>query len=168
MLYTKCLMMRTVQCAEEILIICYRLMNANTVVAADKRYNGEMVMIKHNKQKSKEIQKIIVDYIKELNVSLKELSEKTGYTEKAFEYWIKGERVISLDAADIVLNQLGLSITLGDIPEEMYICKYCKYYRYRKAENGISYCINDIMFLKYVNAIDKCCSNFIYDQTFDR
>lgn len=44
--------------------------------------------------------------------SLAKLSEKTGYTKRAIEYWESGEHRISFEAADRILTALGYRIEI--------------------------------------------------------
>lgn len=54
-----------------------------------------------------------------------------------------------------------------DIPEEIYICKYCSYCGcYSEDAEGKAICYDDIH--EYVNVNSPACCDFDYDDTFVR
>ena len=65
-----------------------------------------------------EIIHIIKKAMKEQKFSVAELVRQTGYTRRAIDYWLHGERNISLKAADKILSVLGVQYTLGDDKNE--------------------------------------------------
>ena len=46
-------------------------------------------------------------------LSIRELAEKAGVTERAVYYWECGEKNMSIERADKVFKALGVSITIG-------------------------------------------------------
>ena len=46
-------------------------------------------------------------------LSIRELAEKAGVTERAVYYWERGEKNMSIESADKVFKALEVSITIG-------------------------------------------------------
>lgn len=69
------------------------------------------------------IRKIIRNCREENGCSLAKLSEKTGFTKRAIEYWESGEHRISFEAVEKILTALGYRIEIvkdqnGDMANE--------------------------------------------------
>lgn len=58
--------------------------------------------------------KIIKEARQKQGISQKELAETIGVTTRAIIYWEKGQRKISLELADKILNALHISLKIGE------------------------------------------------------
>lgn len=73
-------------------------------------------------------------------ISLAKLSEKTGFTKRAIEYWESGEHRISFEAAEKILDALGYLIEIkvangnGDLVSRQYLLD--EYDRQHKGPHG--------------------------------
>ncbi len=61
----------------------------------------------------KSFSQIIRKAREEQGLTLKQLSEKSGFTSRAIQYWESAENNISLENADKLLKALNLKITIG-------------------------------------------------------
>lgn len=64
-------------------------------------------------KKEREILRKIDECLKAQGMTRKELAEKLGCSVRLVHYWCKGERRISIDMANKVLNLLGATFELG-------------------------------------------------------
>lgn len=48
------------------------------------------------------------------NVTKKQLSEMTGFSQRAIYYWERGERIMSIESADKVFEALRVTVQIGE------------------------------------------------------
>lgn len=68
--------------------------------------------------RSEEIISFVIKKYNEQKISKKEFAETIGCTVRTLNYWLRGERGISVDMADAVLRRLGITYTIGKDTEK--------------------------------------------------
>ena len=68
--------------------------------------------------RGEEIISFVIQKYNEQKISKKEFAEMIGCTTRTLNYWLKGERGISVDMADAVLRKLGMTYTIGKEEEK--------------------------------------------------